>query len=102
MWKDFYESFNGQLSGQSAVAQASEQNRIERYFTFPNFQKSAERCGHELKKAGLSDVEVEDFPADGNTSWSGWKAMNAWDVEKAELLVTSPVKKLLTTWVSKP
>ncbi len=102
MWKNFYEKFNGQLFGQVAVTQATEQNRIERYFTFPNFEKSAQRCGLELKKAGLSDVEVEEFPADGETSWSGWKAMKAWDVEKAELLVTSPEKTVLTNWVAKP
>ena len=45
MWRDFYDRFLDHFSGEKALAQASEQNRLERYFTFPNFEKSAERCG---------------------------------------------------------
>ena len=102
MWRSFYNSFKGKLQGNSALAQAAEQNRIERYFTFPHFEESAERCGRELNKAGLSDVEVEEFPADGSTSWSGWHAMQAWDVEDAQLMIVSPSRKVLSRWSVKP
>jgi hypothetical protein len=102
MWKDFYNKFRGQLQGENALYQASEQNRIERCFTFPNFERSAERCGQELEKAGLAEVGVEEFPADGKTTWYGWRAMKAWDVESARLTVTSPVRKTLQEWSVKP
>ncbi len=102
MWKTFYNNFRGRLSGEMALMQACEQNRIERYFTFPNFERSAERCGEELRRAGLSDVEVETFPADGKTSWSGWRAMKAWDVESARLWMTVPHQELLADWDLRP
>ena len=102
MWRSFYNRFKDTLQGSLALAQASEQNRIERHFTFPHFEDSAERCGRELKRAGLSNIEVEAFPADGSTSWSGWRAMKAWDVEDARLMVVSPLKKVLSRWDVKP
>jgi hypothetical protein len=102
MWNNFYNKFLGQLKGENALYQASEQNRIERYFTFPNFERSAERCGRELEMAGLADVKVEEFPSDGETTWYGWRAMKAWDVESARLMVTSPIRKTLQEWSSKP
>jgi hypothetical protein len=102
MWKAFYNKFLGQLKGENALYQASEQNRIERYFTFPNFERSAERCGRELEKAGLAEVSVEEFPADGKTTWYGWRAMKAWDVESARLTITAPIRKTLQEWSVKP
>lgn len=98
MWRDFYSRFLGYFSGREALAQASEQNRLERFFTFPNFQRSAERCSQQLQKAGLSQVEVESFPADGTTSWYGWQSMKAWDVTEARLWMTEPRRELLCDW----
>ena len=98
MWKPFYNAFLPFLSGERAVAEACEQNRIERFFTFPNFERSAERCGDVMRAAGLADVEVESFPADGRTSWSGWGALKAWDVTSARLWMISPWRELLADW----
>ena len=80
MWRDFYGRFLGRFSGRRALSQAAEQNRLERFFTFPNFEASAHRCGQELQDGGLSQVAVESFPAEGTTSWYGWRSMKAWDV----------------------
>ena len=102
MWRDLCDGLGGVLSGERAVWQAAETNRIERYFTFPNFERSAERCGEQLEQAGLSDVEVEAFPADGSASWSGWGPMRAWDVVSARLWMTSPRKQILADWLVKP
>ena len=91
MWRDFYSRFLGHFSGRKALFQATEQNRLERFFTFRNFEASAGRCGRELAEAGLSQVEVESFPADGTTCWYGWSSMKAWDVEAARLwMIASP------------
>jgi hypothetical protein len=56
MWRDFYDSFVGRFSGRRALSQAAEQNRLERFFTFANFEASATRCGQELQASGLSQV----------------------------------------------
>jgi len=95
MWQDFYSAFVGHFSGKRALAQAAEQNRLERFFTFPNLEASANHCGQELQQGGLSQVAVESFPADGTTSWYGWKSMKAWDVTEARLWMTAPDRKLL-------
>ncbi len=98
MWRDFYTRFVGHFSAQRALLQAAEQNRLERFFTFPNFEESANRCGRELQAAGLSDVAVESFPADGTTSWYGWSSMKAWDVVEARLWMVAPRRELLCDW----
>ena len=96
MWQSFSNNFAGALSGERAIQQAGEQNRIERYFTFPNFDRSAERCAEELAQAGLDCVALESFPADGQTVGSGWGAMKAWEVESARLWMLEPRRELLT------
>jgi aminopeptidase-like protein len=98
MWRNFYSRFAGRLSGPLALRQTAEQNRLERFFTFPNFKLSAERCGEELNRAGLVQVAVEGFPADGTTSWYGWSSMKAWDVRQAHLWLTAPRRELLCDW----
>lgn len=102
MWRSFHQRFHGLFSGEQALQQACEQHRIERFFTFPNFQRSAERCAEELRRAGLDGVELESFPADGKASWSGWPTMIAWDVESAQLWMTAPRRELLADWSVKP
>lgn len=102
MWHSFYNQFRECFSGAMALRQACEQNRIERFFTFPNFQRSAERCAEEMRRAGLADIELESFPADGKASWSGWPTMKAWDVESAQLWMIAPRRELLADWAVKP
>ena len=102
MWRDFYNRFLGRFRGAKALWQASEQNRIDRFFTFPNFERSAQRCGDELQQAGLSDVEVESFPANGKDSWWGWRSMKAWDVSSARLWMIEPRRVLLCDWAETP
>jgi hypothetical protein len=102
MWRDFYAGFAGHFSGKRALLQAAEQNRLERFFTFPNFEVSANRCGQEMQRAGLSEVAVESFPADGTTSWYGWKSMKAWDVAESRLFLTAPYRSALCDWSEVP
>ena len=102
MWQSYYQALLDRFSGERAFWQAAEQNRIERVFTFPNFERSAERCAEQLRLAGLDEVAVEDFPADGKAVWSGWRTMKAWDVESARLWLTAPRPELLADWAVKP
>ena len=90
MWRKFYNQYRDRFGGERALAQSIEQNRLERFFTFPNFARSSARCAAEMDRAGLTDVEVESFPADGRASWSGWPTPKAWDVESARLWMTVP------------
>lgn len=49
------------------------------------FHRAAEYIAAELRRAGLTDVEVLRFPADGATMFGTQKARPAWDAEFAEL-----------------
>jgi len=102
MWRRFYDAFISILSGDLALAQAREEQRIEHSFTFPNFERSAERCGEELSSAGLEQVEVESFPATDGHFWYGWESGKAWDVTSARLWMVSPRRELLADWTIKP
>lgn len=102
MFREFANTVSTCLSGEGAKEQAGRQRESDKYFTFPNFEKSAGRCEQELIKAGMQDVAVEEFPADGETTWSGWRAMTAWDVQEARLSLVSPLKMMLAEWRSTP
>ncbi len=41
MWRSFYSGFSGRFSAPMALRQAAEQNRLEWFFTFPNFKTAA-------------------------------------------------------------
>jgi len=98
MWQQFAQAVEGRFSGARALWQAWEQYRLERWFTFANFSRSADRVAEQLAQFGLDDVCVEEFPADGVTSWSGWTSFKAWEVEAARLWLTSPQEELLSDW----
>ena len=102
MWRERVRTVMASFDSHRALDQAREQNRLEHYFTFPNFEASAERCGRELEKAGLVEVQVESFPADGRTDWYGWGKIIAWDVESARLRMTEPFDRILADWRTKP
>ena len=102
IWRNFFEAYKEYFSGEEAISQAALTNSIERFFTFENFERSAERCAQVMEDFGLSDVELEKFPADGKTSWSGWRTMKAWSVNHARLLLVAPEEQILCDWDAVP
>ncbi|MGE5528193.1 MAG: DUF4910 domain-containing protein [Patescibacteria group bacterium] len=102
MWRSFFARFAGSLHGRRAARQAAELNRLERFFTFPRFEQSADYCREELARAGLAEARTEVFPADGRTAWSGWRAMQAWDVDSAVLAMVHPERRILADWSITP
>lgn len=98
MWQPYAKVVEQHFSGPRAFWQACEQYRLERWFTFANFSRSADRVAEQLTQFGLDDVCVEEYPADGETLWSGWRSFEAWEVQSARLWVTSPHEELLADW----
>jgi hypothetical protein len=97
-WQKVLDAYQEHFNEEKAISQAAATHDIERYFTFANFKRSAERCAEEMKSFGLTDVQVESFPADSKTSWSGWRAMKAWSVNYARLQLISPKEQLICDW----
>ena len=59
--------------------------RSDRYFTFPQFQKTAAYLRTTLQNAGVQDLELVDAPADGVTQVGFWTMPLAWDARSARL-----------------
>jgi hypothetical protein len=57
----------------------------DRFFTFPRFMATAEYLKAEMQKAGLTNVELIQAPADGTTQVGYWTMPLAWDAKRARL-----------------
>jgi hypothetical protein len=79
-----------ETSGGLAFEELRELYEIDRWFTFPAFEKSARHLADAWKAAGCSAVKVERFPADGRTLAGSWKMPLAWDAREAVLSVEYP------------
>jgi aminopeptidase YwaD len=75
----------GELSGEAAKRSLEEIARHHRMRGSREFRHAAEFLAAELRRYGLPDARVEEFPADG-TQWYGTqRARPAWDADFAEL-----------------
>jgi aminopeptidase YwaD len=78
-------AFAGELSGEAAKRSLEEIARHHRMRGSREFRRAAEFLAAELRRYGLLDARVEEFPADG-TQWYGTqRARPAWDADFAEL-----------------
>ena len=63
----------------------------------PAVWRAAHVAAEHLRKAGLEDVRVEEIPADGRSSATGWLMPTAWDVSSARLETVAPRQVLADT-----
>ena len=90
MFHDIAGKMAGEFSGVLAKEQVLQINHWDRYFTFPNFQRSGRYCAEQLEQFGLAAVECLEYPADGRTAYGDWIIPRAWDVEDAVLRIVEP------------
>jgi hypothetical protein len=68
--------------------------------------RATEHIVAELRRAGLTEVEVLRFPADGTTMFGTQKSRPAWDAEFAELgaecAITMAAGQAIASWESMP
>lgn len=57
----------------------------ERWFDTPHQRRAAEIARDALAGAGLSDVEMVPYAADGQTRWQDWTTHMAWDCPAGQL-----------------
>src|SRR5216684_3833289 len=62
----------------------------DRWFTFPKFEETARNVAAIMRRAGLTDVEIGNPPADGVTQAGFWTEPLAWDVHMGTLEIVSP------------
>lgn len=75
----------GELSGATAKRNLEFIARQHRMRASRQFRAAADFIASELRRYGLSDVTIHEFPADGHTMYGTQKARLAWDPEFAEL-----------------
>ncbi len=76
--------------------------RFHRLQPSRGYSLAAEWVAQQAKSFGLADVQIEKYPADGETSYYMHKSSPAWDVEFADLWVVSPREEKLTSYAEIP
>lgn len=67
------------------------------------FRAAAELIAAKARAAGLEDVKIEEFPADGKIFYGTQRSRPPWDAEFAELWETSAQQKtLIASWANQP
>jgi aminopeptidase YwaD len=74
-----------ELDGDRAKRDVEVFAQLHRMRASEPFHRATEHIVAELRRAGLNEVEVLRFPADGTTMFGTQKARPAWDAEFAEL-----------------
>lgn len=74
-----------ELDGDRAKRDIEVFAQLHRMRASEQFHRATEHIAAELRRAGLTDVEVLRFPADGKTMFGTQKSRPAWDAEFAEL-----------------
>lgn len=75
----------GEVSGARAKRNVEEIAKYHRQRGSKGYRAAAEFVAGELKKAGLSGVEILQFPADGKIFYGTQRSRPAWDAEVGEL-----------------
>lgn len=74
-----------ELSGEAARRNLEQLARQHRMRGSRGFRAAAEHLASELRAYGLTDVRIEQFPADGKTFYGTQRSRPPWDAEFAEL-----------------
>jgi hypothetical protein len=82
---DVARALASELSGETARQTVEEIARHHRMRGSRPFRRAADFIVAELKRYGVEDARVEEFPADGSQWYGTQRARPAWDVESAEL-----------------
>jgi hypothetical protein len=66
------------------------------------FHEAAEYVKNELLKIGLTDVTIEQFPADGKTKYWTYTSPIGWTARSAELRLVEPEERLIVRYEDVP
>jgi hypothetical protein len=91
-----------ELSGSVAKSFVAQVSRFHRIQGSTMFHEAAEYVKNELVKMGLSDVGIEQFPADGKSKYWTYTSPVGWEVKSAELRLVEPEEKQICTYEDLP
>ena len=78
------------LSAERMQAEIAEFFELSRWSSFDKIVGLAQQIAAKMEAAGLEDVRLIEFPADGRTAHGGWIMPRAYDVQEARLTLLTP------------
>ena len=91
-----------ELSGKLAKEYTLDIAKYHRVQASPGFHEAAVYVQEQLKKIGLSKVEIEQFPSDGKTKYWTHDAIISWWATEAEIRMVEPENLLLGRFDEQP
>ncbi len=87
-----------EVSGSIAKSYVAQIARFHRIQASPMYHEAAEYVKGELKRLGLRDARIEQFPADGKHMYWTHRSPVGWEVRDAELSLVEPEERLLASY----
>jgi len=89
-------------SGEHALTHIRQLALHHRWFVSDGYHEAALYIQDRANEYGLSEVDIETFPADGNIFYSTSRSYPKWTVRSARLRLVSPTPKHLVSWAENP
>ena len=90
MFETIWQAVREELSGERARDCTARFWEHARWNSFDRMQQTAVEIAAVMAEIGLRDVQVLEYPADGETAHGGWVMPQAWDAREARLEIASP------------
>ena len=96
------DAIHAEVDGVAALETVRELGRYHRVQGSPGFAAAAEMMKAKAIAAGLSDVAIERFPADGKTKYAHFLSHVGWNPVSATLEEVSPTRRLVESFPDLP
>lgn len=95
-------ALNNEISGELAQDYIRHIGHYHRLQPSEGYRKSAEWVAEAARNAGLSDVQIEEYPSDGTNRYYMYGTAQAWDAEFGEFWLIDPQEEKLTSFAEIP
>jgi hypothetical protein len=95
-------AIRAEVDGNAALETVRELSRFHRVHGSPGYAAAAEHMRAKAAAAGLSDVRIERFPADGKTRYAHFLAYPGWTPVSATLEEVAPAPGLVESFPALP
>ena len=90
MYTAIWNAVRAHLSAERMQADIEEFFEFSRWSSFDKINGLAQRIADKMEAAGMEEVRLIEFPADGVTAFGGWVMPRAYDVHEARLTLLDP------------
>ena len=87
MYDAIWKATAGQVSPDRMMHDLRDFFELSRWSSFDKILALAELIGSRMEDAGMTEVRLIEFPADGTTAYGGWYLPKAYDVDEARLTI---------------